>query len=146
MKRIACAFLAILLCLIVPLSAFAAPKATPMPGNASKIKVSLSYSAKMTSNDHVGNSWSTYIEVGDATIKKRKSAKLEVDSTDTIKIYCSAIENDKIPDEGSATIEVPVKDLKKGKNTFKTTVIVTENRGRYSGNQAEWSFTVTVKK
>lgn len=144
MKRIACILLAIILCLILPLSALAAPKATPAP--STKAKITISYSAKMVSNDHVGNSWTTYIEVGDTTVKKGKSTKVEVGSTDTIKIYCTAIENDKIPDEGSAAIEIPVKDLKKGKNTFKTSVTVTENRGRYSGNSAEWSFTVTVKK
>ena len=99
MKRIACILLAIILCLILPLSAMAAPTSTS--------KVTISYSAKMVSNDHVGNSWTTYIEVRDATIKKGKSAKFEVASADTIKIYCTAIENDKIPDEGSVVIEVP---------------------------------------
>ena len=145
MKRLACILLAIILCLILPLSTIAAPKVTPAPV-AEKFKVTISYSAKIASNDHVGNSWTTYIEVGDTTIKKGKSAKVEVTGEDTIKIYCTAIENDKIPDEGSVTIEVPIKDLKKGKNTYKSSVTVTENRGRYSGNQAEWNFTVTVKK
>lgn len=145
MKRLACVLLAIILCLILPLSTIAAPKTTPAPG-AEKFKVTISYSAKMASNDHVGNSWTTYIEVGDTTIKKGKSAKVEVTGEDTIKIICNAIENDKSPDFGDATIEIPVKDLKKGKNTFKASVTVTEDRGRYSGNLAEWIFTVTAKK
>ena len=145
MKRLACVVLAIILCLILPLSTIAAPKATPAPA-AEKFKVTISYSAKMVANDHVGNSWTTYIEVGDTVIKKGKSAKVEVTGADTIKIICNAIENDKSPDHGDATIEIPIKDLKKGKNTFKTSVTVTEDKGRYSGNSAEWSFTVTVKK
>lgn len=145
MRRIICIVLAIILCIILPASVLAASKATPVPV-ASKFKVTISYSAKMVSNDHVGNSWSTYIEVGDTTIKKGKSAKVEVSTNDTIQIVCNAVENDKIPDYGDSTIKIKVKDLKKGKNTFKSSVFVTENRGRYSGNEAEWSFTVTVKK
>ena len=65
---------------------------------------------------------------------------------DMLSIICTAIENDTVPDVGTGEIEISVKDLKKGKNKFTQTVIVTENRGRYLGNTAEWKFTITVKK
>lgn len=142
MKRVISIMLAIILCLAISLPSMAAPKATPAP----KFKVTISYSAKLVSNDHVGNSWTTNLQVGKSIVKKGKTLTLEVSASDKIKIVCNATENDKIPDNGSATITVAAKDLKKGKNTYKATVEVTENRGRYSGNKAEWAFTVTVKK
>lgn len=137
MKRILCAFLVIAICLMTPLNAFAV---------SDQYKLKISFSAKRTSNNHVGNSWSVVATVGDTTIKKGKSATLKYGDADTFTIVCTATENDKTPDVGTATIDVNVGELKNGKNKFTQTVVVTENAGRYTGNTAEWVFTITVSK
>jgi hypothetical protein len=138
MKRALCVFFAVLLLLMIPLNAALAA--------STSCTLKITVTAKRISNNHVGNSWAVYADVNGTTIKKGKSATLKCGDTDTVSIVCTAIENDKIPDVGRATINVDVATLKKGNNKFTQTVVVTETAGRYSGNTAEWAFTVTVNK
>lgn len=57
--------------------------------------------------------------------------------SDKILIQAYVEEQDNIPDYGSNSLEINVSGLKNGKiNTSSTEVVVSENRGRYSGNTA----------
>ena len=144
MKRMLCFVLAIILCLVIPVSSIAASKAKATTPEQ-KYKVTVSYSVKKVHNNHVGNSWAYVITSGDTSIKKGKSATFELTGADALELICQATENDSYPDVGTSTITINMTDLKEGKNTVTTTVIVTEDRGRYAGNTAEYKFTVTIK-
>lgn len=102
--------------------------------------------ATLVSNDHVGNEWAIAAKVADRAISEGKSINVNVDSNGSIKLYAYAVEEDKIPDEGSNTKTVKVSSVSSKGSTFKVNVTVTENRGRYSGNEAVWEFTYKIKK
>ncbi|MFK4302156.1 MULTISPECIES: hypothetical protein [unclassified Paenibacillus] len=72
--------------------------------------------------------------------------KVKVSPSGSIKLYAYADEPDKIPDEGEASKNVKVSTISAKGSTVRLRVIVTENRGRYSGNQAVWEFTYKIKK
>ncbi|MGO4376626.1 hypothetical protein AB4Z21_38890, partial [Paenibacillus sp. MCAF20] len=56
-----------------------------------------------------------------------------------------AEEQDKIPESGTATLSVKAANVTKTiSKSLKVTV--TENRGRYSGNSADWKFTFKIQK
>lgn len=120
------------------------PSPAPMP-QTYKISIVVS-KGKLVSNDHVGKSWSTGAKIADVSISFGKTKSLTLRNSDTFTIVCSATENDKSPDEGDDYFDVAVSDLKDGKNVFTREVIVSEDRGRYSGNEAIWHFTVTITK
>lgn len=144
LKRISCLALAIILCIAIPISSMAASKAKATTPEQ-KYKVTVSYSVKKVSNNHVGNSWTYVITSGETTINKGKSATFELTGAESLELLCQATENDSYPDLGTSTITINMAELKEGKNSVTTTVIVTEDRGRYAGNTAEWKFTITIK-
>lgn len=113
---------------------------------AASYSVKVSYKATLVSNNHVGNSWSKKVTFNGKTVSAGSSKTITLKAKDTVKIVCKATENDKIPDVGTGTLTFKVSDLKSGKNTKTKYVYVTENRGRYSGKQAKWKFTVTITK
>lgn len=103
-------------------------------------------SAELIENNHVGNEWATEGSVNNKELSEGKSVTLNVKSTDTVQIKVTASELDKIPDIGSANLTVKTSNLTKTKITKSIKVTVTENRGRYSGNTAEWKFTFELSK
>ncbi|MDQ0493382.1 hypothetical protein QOZ95_001540 [Paenibacillus brasilensis] len=102
--------------------------------------------ATPVSNDHVGNDWAIAAQVAGKSISEGNSVKVKVKSGGSIKLYAYAEEQDKVPDEGEASKNVKVSTISAKGSTIKLKVTVTENRGRYSGNQAVWEFTYKIKK
>ena len=117
---------------------------TPPP---SLIRLNIKYDkSSLIYNNHVGNEWSTAVRINDNYLYRGENINLTVYENEKIVIYCIANENDKIMDYGSANILVDPSELRNGQNFYTCNVIVTENRGRYSGNTAKWEFTFTVTK
>ena len=109
-----------------------------------KIKVTL-VSVELVKNNHVGNEWYTAAHVNGKEIKEGSTVTLNLKASESIKLKAYAEEQDKIPDVGTANTSVKVSSVSKTTNkTLK--VKVTENRGRYSGNTAEWKFTFKIQK
>ncbi|MEC0182864.1 hypothetical protein P4H61_15375 [Paenibacillus peoriae] len=102
--------------------------------------------ATLVSNDHVGNDWAIAAQVAGKSISEGNSVKVKVKSGGSIKLYAYAEEQDKIPDVGEVSKNVKVSTISAKGSTVKLRVTVTENRGRYSGNQAVWEFTYKMKK
>lgn len=128
-------FSVILLCLVQPVSA-----AT----STVKLKVTL-VRVELVENNHVGNEWYTTASVNGKEIEEGSSVTLKLKSSESLKLKAYAEEQDKIPERGSANATVKVSSVTKD-ITKSLKVKVTENRGRYSGNTAEWKFTFKVQK
>ncbi|MFD1991316.1 hypothetical protein ACFSGI_15180 [Paenibacillus nicotianae] len=124
---------------------FSSSASTPVYASSSAYTVTFQ-EARMVSNDHVGNEWAIAAKVAGKAIDEGKSVNVNVDSKGSIKLYGYVIEEDKIPDEGENTKVVNVSSISSKGSTFKVRVTVTENRGRYSGNEAIWEFTYKIKK
>lgn len=110
-------------------------------------KAELSYTAKLISNDSVGDEWSYSIKVKNNTYSSlNEKIVIELDG-DNIPVEFIASEYDKSKsDIGMNSIVLPYSEIIKGEAlTFIKQVIVTENGGRYSGNSAIVEFTLTVK-
>ncbi|WP_379154835.1 hypothetical protein [Paenibacillus sp. sgz5001063] len=109
-----------------------------------KVKVTL-VSAKLTDNNHVGNEWYTKASINDKEIQEGSSVVLDLKSTESVQLKAYAEEQDKIPDSATATASIKASAITKTiSKAIKVTVV--ENRGRYSGNTATWTFTFTVQK
>lgn len=100
-------------------------------------------SARLISNSHVGNEWYTEAQVNGKNIEEGSSVNV---STDNIKLYAYAEEQDKIPDVAETSRTIKASSVSASGKTVKLQVTVTENRGRYSGHTAVWEFTYTIKK
>jgi|GEM_PF-2075243 len=112
--------------------------------NSKEVTVSLVRSY-MAYNNSVGNDWSTEINVDGQSIKY-SDYTVSLKKGQSITITAKATEDDSIPDVGRASITLTYDDLIKGKSyTEELSVIVRENRGRYSGNTAEWVFEIDIK-
>ncbi|GMK48890.1 hypothetical protein PghCCS26_60200 [Paenibacillus glycanilyticus] len=109
-----------------------------------KFKVTL-VGVELVENNHVGNEWLTKAYVNGKEVQKNKSITLSLKSTDSIKLKAYAEEQDKIPDSNSANDTVKASSITKTVNKA-LKVVVTENRGRFSGNTAEWKFTYKIEK
>lgn len=100
---------------------------------------------ELVENNHVGNEWYTTASVNGKEIEEGSSVTLKLKSSESLKLKAYAEEQDKIPESGSANATVKVSSVTKD-ITKSLKVKVTENRGRYSGNTAEWKFTFKVQK
>lgn len=124
---------------------FSSSASTPVYAASSTYKVTFEQ-ARLVSNDHVGNEWSIAAAVAGKAINEGNSMNVSVDAKGSIKLYGYVVEEDKIPDEGENTKTVNVSSISSKGSTVKVLVTVTENRGRYSGNEAVWEFTYKIKK
>lgn len=113
-------------------------------GKTQKVKVTF-VSADLVENNHVGNEWWWGGFVNGEELEEGDSVTLDLSSTGSIKLRAEAQEQDKIPDEGSASASIKVSALKYTQNKS-LTVKVVENRGRYSGNTASWKFVFKIDK
>jgi len=96
-------------------------------------------------NNHVGNEWVFDVQIAGEDCPLGGTVKIE--SNALIEVVFSAREMDKIVDYGSSTFEIDPAALKTGKKQYADIeVIVTENRGRYSGNTAQWRMRVSFLK
>ncbi|CAM3178961.1 hypothetical protein PALU110988_06860 [Paenibacillus lupini] len=109
-----------------------------------KFKVTL-VSIELVENNHVGNEWLTTAYINDKEVKEGGSVTLNLKSTDSVKLKAYAEEQDKIPDSNSSNTAIKASNITKTINK-NLKVVVTENRGRYSGNTAEWKFTFKIQK
>ncbi|QTH45742.1 hypothetical protein J4772_15755 [Cohnella sp. LGH] len=109
-----------------------------------KIKVTL-VSVELVENNHVGNEWYTAGYVNGKEIKEGSTVTLNLKSSESVKLKAYAEEQDKIPDVGTANLSIKASSISKTMNKS-LTVKVKENRGRYSGNTAEWKFTFKIQK
>ncbi|MEK5032530.1 hypothetical protein MKY96_13845 [Paenibacillus sp. FSL R7-0302] len=137
-RKLATLFVVLMLALslsVQPLSA---------AGKTQKVKVTF-VSADLVENNHVGNEWWWGGFVNGEELEEGDSVTLDLSSTGSIKLRAEAQEQDKIPEEGSASASIKVSALKDTQNKS-LTVKVVENRGRYSGNTASWKFVFKIDK
>ena len=102
-------------------------------------------SATNTYNYSVGNQWTHEYFINGNRVYSGSQIKLS--AGDTITVTVNTTENDKSPDYGYDQVRyiVTQDDINKG---FKLTleVVVREDKGRYSGNTAGWTYRFTFSK
>ena len=126
-----------LVCAVCSPTSYAATKSV-------KVTVTL-VSAELVENNSVGNEWAIGASVNGKELEEGSSVTLNMKPSGTLKLEALAEEQDKIPDYGSKSANVKLSSF--SKSTNKTlAVVVTENRGRYSGNTATWKFTFKITK
>ena len=97
----------------------------------------ISTSLRKTATNHVGNDWSSGVYYkGDLM---NGSFEVTAKEGSTIKITGKAVEHDNVPDVGSGSVSLVLRDG----NEAETTFYVRENRGKYSGNRAVWVLVVS---
>lgn len=97
-------------------------------------------SSSLDYNNHVGNDWSYSRKVNNTEVDYNSSITLKLGNS--VSICSVAIEDDSIPDVGSASGSYrPTTDDFRSGFIVTQTVTVRENRGRYSGNTAGFVFT-----
>ncbi|MCG8572541.1 MAG: hypothetical protein MJB14_20600 [Spirochaetes bacterium] len=107
-----------------------------------EIKVRLQ-NVRMLYNNHVGNEWSYEIKVNDVIVEWDIVASIQVE--DLINIVITVIEMEKSPDIGITRKQISISELSDYLNKeIPLEVVVTEDRGRYSGNEAKWRFGLTL--
>lgn len=110
------------------------------------ITMQVTVSKKLIKNSHVGDLWEGAFKVNGISLGTDNSTKLTVWQKKTITVESIIQEIDEITDKGTkkSKHKITENDLRNG---FKTehTVRVTENRGTYAGNSAEWLVTYTFK-
>jgi hypothetical protein len=118
----------------------------PMSAAAKTIKIKVTLvSVELIENNHVGNEWYATAYVNGKEIEEGTSVTLNLKSSESVKLKASAEEQDKIPDVGTSNSSIKVSSVTKTINkSLKVNVV--ENRGRYSGNSAEWKFTFKIQK
>lgn len=101
--------------------------------------------ASCIAKNHVGNNWTKDFFVGDEYYTRSTTFKAEVGQI--IEFGCMITENDSYPDTDGFTQKLEMtEDIYKNGYVFSDIVWVEENSGRYSGNCAEWSVKVTIRK
>lgn len=111
------------------------------------IILSVHTSDSLLYNHSVGRDWWAGAAINNEEIDIGKDYTIEVGKDDDIRLIAAAEEMDNIPDRGFNQENVFVRDLNFRKsNEISFEVPVTENRGRYSGNNALWEFTFTIQR
>ncbi|MFB9330156.1 hypothetical protein ACFFSY_29790 [Paenibacillus aurantiacus] len=118
----------------------------PLDAAAKTVKVKVTFvGAELTENNHVGNEWWYEGYVNGKAIEEGSSRTLSLKTTDKITLKGEAQEQDKIPEDGEGSVSVKASAVTKT-ITKSVQVAVTENRGRYSGDTATWTFTFKIEK
>lgn len=119
------------------------PTEVPEPVEEEKAYI-ITYSATITSNNSVGDSWSYGVLFGESEIMS--GSRVTAMLTEGLSLTAYACEyDDGSSDYGSRT--VTFSDMKIGEEeTLEVTVSVREDGGRYRGNRAEWKFEITCKR
>ncbi len=130
----------------VPKAAAAKAAKAPIPAPAAvDVKITL-ISAALVQNNHVGNEWGYAAAVNAQPIQIGETMNAKLNPADRLVLEASAKEADKYPDNGNTSREIAVSSLTEQQTTAQLDVIVTENRGRYSGNTAKWRFVFQIEK
>ncbi len=106
-------------------------------------KFVVTYSARLSSNNHVGNNWSHGLKYKDEYIES--GATIKSTAQNSLSVTAFAREKDTYSDYGSTKVTFESLDIGE-KQSKEIKVTVRENRGRYSGNTAKWAFTITVER
>ena len=119
------------------------PTEVPEPVEEERAYI-ITYSATLTSNNSVGDSWSYGVLFGESEIVS--GSRVTAMLTGGLRLMAYACEyDDGSSDYGSRS--VTFSDLKIGEEeTLEVTVSVCEDGGRYRGNRAEWIFEITCKR
>jgi hypothetical protein len=115
------------------------------PQASAKKQYKIKFNAEITKNDSVGDQW-TYKVVcnSDKTIQQTETI-ITISGNETLVLVLSATEYDKNnSDVGSVQVTLP--DIQVGElSVFTQDVIIRENDGRYKGNTATCTFTITYE-
>lgn len=114
--------------------------------NAVEKVYTISYSAHMVSNSHVGDSWAYGIMYNDQVIDDKDDVCLWLDSQAGPKLTVFAVEYDTTENDVGKG-EILFSNILIGESeTVVVGVTVIESDGRYTGNKAYIEFTVTIKR
>ena len=106
-------------------------------------KFRITWSAQLIDSNHVGEKWSKSFEVNDAKFSSGSTITVEPGSQFAIRLTIQ--ENDANPDIGKYFERIAYsEELCANGYSISETIYVRENGGRYSGNRAQWSITITV--
>ena len=116
----------------------------PYPKEHQKFLVTI-YDTILDYNNSVGNDWSITVYVNN-TVVDSDGVILYTSEEDRIDIVAECTEWDSIPDigENSSYVIIERSDFEYG-FSVDVPVVITENRGRYSGNTAKWTITLNFK-
>lgn len=104
----------------------------------------ITYSISIVSKNHVGNNWSKGFEFNGEKLKSGKIVTITPGESFTLNAW--AAENDSSPDYGCLYENLTLtEDMCEDGYKISDTFYVREDRGRYSGNRAEWKATITLK-
>ncbi len=96
---------------------------------------------EIISNNSVGNDWEIIYTCEDKVIENKTKWTIPIENTETKTIIIHIAEKDKIPDIGTGTITISLRD-----EVEETTLItVTEDGGAYEGSKAVWKIYCKVK-
>ncbi|MBE6774153.1 MAG: hypothetical protein E7544_08005 [Ruminococcaceae bacterium] len=102
----------------------------------------INISANCISNNSVGKDWVQIFSINDQQIKNGDKISISKDISEVnFKIYVEE-SDDSLPDIATKEIILNLES----KEATTTSLIVTENKGRFSGNTAEWEITVSTEK
>ncbi|MNS35564.1 hypothetical protein D3C72_677240 [compost metagenome] len=132
------------ICLVVLVFVLTVQPLSAAASKTIKVKITL-VSVELIENNHVGNEWYTESFINGKPIEEGESVTLNLKSTGSFTLKAAAEEQDSIPDDGSSSSTVKVSSISKS-ITKSLSVVVEENRGRYSGNTAEWKFVYQIQK
>lgn len=98
----------------------------------------IDYTFELISNHSVGDEWENEVFFDGQNVADHFTVTATPNATVTLR--GTVTEKDKIPDKGSATITLVVRD---GENITKE-IVVRENGGKYTGNIAVWKWNCAV--
>jgi hypothetical protein len=90
----------------------------------------------------VGNEWVHELWVDGKALEPDRDYPITITSSSSLNVTARSTELDNIPDVGSASASVPIRQLAREPLTIN--VRVRENRGRYAGNMAEWQHRLSI--
>ena len=115
---------------------FAVYKATPP-------RYSLVYDgAYYVYNNSVGNEWVHELWVDGKALEPGRDYPITITGSSALSVTARSTELDNIPDVGTASANIPIRQLAREPLTIN--VRVRENRGRYAGNLAEWQHRLSI--
>ncbi len=98
----------------------------------------IEFEFELLSNNCVGNEWEKCVFLNGKEIESGET--ITAKSEECVDIKVEITEKDKIPDSGSGSEQLLIKDGQSGSIKIK----VCENRGQYSANAALWEFRYSI--
>lgn len=119
------------------------------PAHAAGTRMTVTVSARMIYNDHVGNEWTLDCTLAGVGLLDRfvvsalpVSKPITLSKGDRLEIHTLIRDGEKYPDtaEDTTTRTLSASDIRSG-FTLTVRLLVTEDKGRYKGNDAAWEIT-----